>query len=124
MVDKYLGLSQRVPDVRLVELDDQEAFDAFLSASSAGAIIYFYAPWCKFCKALDSLVLALTREWSANANFAKLNVDKAGTVSESIGIRMVPALLFFVNSVVVSYSMGTKSKRMIEADLGLIKKSK
>ena len=58
------------------------------------AIVDFYADWCGPCRRLAPIMEELAGEYAGKVRFYKVNVDNAGSLASSYGIRSIPSVLF------------------------------
>lgn len=58
------------------------------------AIVDFYADWCGPCRQLALLIDEIAAEYSGKIKVYKVNVDNAGSLARSYGIRSIPSVLF------------------------------
>ena len=80
-------------------------------------MVDFWATWCGPCRMLSPIVDEIADEYDGRAVIAKCNVDDAEDIAAEVGIRNIPALLFFKNGEIVDRMEGLQSKEAIVAKL-------
>ncbi len=61
---------------------------------SKPAIIDFYADWCPPCRELSPLVEEVAKEYAGKIVVYKVNTDQQKAVTQALGIKGLPTLLF------------------------------
>lgn len=80
-------------------------------------MVDFWATWCGPCRMLSPVIDELASEYEGKAVVAKCNVDDAEDVAVEVGIRNIPAVLFFKNGELVDRMVGLQSKEALAAKL-------
>lgn len=88
----------------LIELESREEFEK-IKAGSIPAMVEVYASWCGPCKEMAPRLKKLAPEMP-EIIIAKLNTDKARSVSKDYGITGYPHFLFFKDGKLVGRTSG------------------
>lgn len=94
--------------------------DSNFSTLIAGAkpvMIDFWAAWCNPCRMLAPSIEALAAEYEGRAVVGKYNVDENSAVASQLGIRSIPAVLFFKGGRLVDSSIGLVPGEVLENKL-------
>ncbi len=87
-------------------------------ASQNLSVVYFWASWCKSCKALSPVVEELSREFSGRANFVKVNSDEQPDVTVKYNLVGYPTILFFKGGELAEKLEGNISKFKLKERIG------
>ncbi|MCF7871772.1 thioredoxin [Candidatus Woesearchaeota archaeon] len=79
-------------------------------------IVDFWAEWCGPCRMLGPIFEELSKEIK-NVKFAKLNVDEAGEISASAGVRGIPTMILFKDGNEIDRIVGALSKDALKSKL-------
>lgn len=104
----------------MIELTD-ENFEKEMQNYSKPVLVDFWAEWCSPCSFLSPIMDKIAEEFKEKIVFIKVNIDKAPSVSQKIGIDRIPAVNLFKNGKVVSGFIGvqpeTEIKKWLEKEL-------
>lgn len=82
-------------------------------ASEKKTLVDFYAEWCGPCRMLNPILEELAEEMSANAQFAKIDIDAAENVAGEYQITSVPTLILFQGGEEKGRIVGASDKEAI-----------
>lgn len=74
---------------------DEANFDALVLQSAAPVLLEFGAAWCRPCKQLEPVLLALAQEWNGRALLAKVDVDQSADLAVRFQVMGVPTVILF-----------------------------
>lgn len=94
--------------VYITELGDVN-YKNFIS-SNQYVLIDVWAEWCQPCKQLSPLVDEISVDFLGKVTVGKLDADANKDSIIELGIRNIPALLFYKNGELVDKLVGMKSK--------------
>jgi len=75
----------------------------------------FSATWCGPCQAMAPIVERLAARFDGRADVVKIDVDQAGELASTYGVRGVPTFLLFANGQVVERVVGATSETALAA---------
>tara|TARA_R110002012_G_scaffold313922_1_gene526164 strand:- start:121 stop:456 length:336 start_codon:yes stop_codon:yes gene_type:complete len=69
-------------------------------------VIDMWAEWCGPCKIFAPIYEKVSKDYSSDMDFYKLNVDDNPEISDKYGIKSIPTVLIFYNSEPVAQISG------------------
>ena len=85
-------------DTTPIELDESN-FDHVVVNSEIPVIVDFWAPWCGPCKMMAPIFNEVAQKYPLKALFVKVNTEAHQNMGSRFGIRSIPTLVVYKNSV-------------------------
>lgn len=103
----------------LREFTDGE-FESHVLQSDKPVLVDFWATWCGPCKALTPTIEKLASEFDGKMTIGKMDIQSHPLTAGKLGIRSIPALLFFKDGRVVESLMGGVSEDKIRDKIEIV----
>src|SRR5262245_6662841 len=100
--------NQAIKEMRASELNE-------LLSHKGVVLADFSATWCGPCQAMAPIVERLAARFDGRAGVVKVDVDQAGELASTYGVRGVPTFLLFANGQVVERIVGATSETALAA---------
>jgi len=85
--------------VKRVTSLNNETFTPSLNAVEGLAVVKFFAPWCRTCKALAPQFEAIAEKYEGMANFFEVDFSRERQVCRDNRILVLPTIMFYVPEV-------------------------
>ena len=96
----------------LMEFTDGE-FETQVMQADKPVLVDFWATWCGPCKALTPTIEKLAGEFGDRMVVGKMDIQSQPQTAGKLGIRSIPALLFFKDGKVIDSIMGAANEGKI-----------
>ncbi len=89
-------------------ITDEAEFDTLLAAGKV-LVVDCTATWCGPCKLVAPIIDRLAEEYGDRAQVFKLDIDANRDLVKGLGIRNIPAVIFFKAGEKIETIVGVKS---------------
>jgi len=101
----------------------EKTFESEVLQSDVPTVVDLWAPWCGPCVQIGPVVEEIAVENEGRFKVAKLNIDENPQITQRLGVRSIPTLLFYKNGVLSDKLVGTVSKKSIVAKLDALRET-
>jgi len=98
-------------------------FEAEVLKSELPTLVDLWAPWCGPCVQIGPVVEEIAGEFAGQFKVVKLNIDENPAVTQKLGVRAIPTLLFYKDGSLRDRVVGTPGKKSIIAKLGALRQT-
>ena len=106
----------------MIEELTQDNFAEKVIDSPKASVVDFWAPWCRPCKPITTILEKLSTEYDGQINFYKVDVIENLPLAEKLNIQSVPTIIFYKDPENIDIQRGTAKeeeiKEKIDALLG------
>jgi thioredoxin 1 len=89
-------------------IQDQAEFDN-LRQNTSLLVVDCTASWCGPCKVIAPFIDQLAENYGDRATIMKLDIDSHKALGKELGLKSIPAVLFFKESELVETMVGVKT---------------
>lgn len=97
--------------------DYEKSPDRWTFKGERPAVLYFHAPWCGVCLALDKVITEIAEAYDGKVDFYSIDVAQEGELNKEFGARTVPSLLFIPMAGPLQRILGMLSQPQFESIL-------
>jgi thioredoxin 1 len=90
---------------------DTENYKNFVSSTES--VVYITTSWCSPCRMLAPIVEEVATEFEGKVQIGKLDAEEAKEITDELGIRNVPTILYMKNGQVFDKSIGAVQKSVL-----------
>ena len=95
----------------MLELD-QATFDGAIGGDPL--LVDFWAPWCKPCRAIETVLESLAQDAAGRAEFAKLNIDEHPEIASRYEVFSIPTVMLFAGGEPQGTLVGARPRAHVE----------
>ena len=97
----------------LIKHVSDASFEADVLQSDKPVLVDYWAEWCGPCKMIAPILDELAKQYGAQLQIAKMNVDENREVPAKFGIRGIPTLMLFKGGQLAATKVGALSKAQL-----------
>jgi len=91
---------------------DASTFDEAIAAGPVA--VDFWAPWCKPCRAIETILDELAQDAAWPVSFAKLNVDEHPEIASRYEVLSIPTVMLFAGGEPHGALVGARPRAHVE----------
>ncbi len=88
--------------------------------SDKPVLVDFWAPWCGPCRMVAPAVEELADEYAGKFKVTKVNTDENPRIPNSLGIRGIPTMIFYVDGEEAERIVGVRPKAELKRKVDAI----
>jgi len=97
-------------------IQNEQEFDSLLADDSV-IVVDCTATWCGPCKLVSPLIDRLSEEYGDQAKICKLDLDNNKELAKRLGVKSIPAVMFFKGGELVETLVGSKTYEQFSQEL-------
>lgn len=91
---------------------NEDTFQKEVIESEIPVMVDFYATWCTPCKMIVPMLITLSNEAKGKYKICSMNIDDGMEIVNKLGIKSVPAFVFWKNGIEVDRIQSVQSKQI------------
>ncbi len=88
----------------------KDNFSKQIVKSKTPVILDVYATWCGPCRKMKPIFEEVSNEFTGKIVFAKMDFDKEPTLSQKLGVNVLPTFIIYHNGQVIQKVVGSQTK--------------
>jgi thioredoxin 1 len=76
-------------------------------------LLDFWAPWCSYCRRIESAYERIAQKYGERIVVAKVNIDEEQQLAAAQGIEVIPTLVLYKNGKAVDFLVAPESQAAI-----------
>jgi thioredoxin len=94
----------------MIKTVTKDTFEGTVLKSDKPVLVDLWASWCGPCRAMESTIEAVAKEFEGKMDVAKLNVDENPDLAQKLDVMSIPTLMVFKNGQPVNRLVGLQAK--------------
>ncbi len=99
----------------MINLFNEENFEAEVLGSSIPVFVDFFADWCGPCKMMSPVIDQLSEEYAGRVKVGKVDVDESSELAARYGVMSIPNMVLFKDGVPADRIIGAVPKSQLKA---------
>ena len=91
---------------------NNDSFRQLLQGDNA-ALVEFWAPWCGYCRQIESTIEEIAEEYEDRLIVGKVNIDECPDLAAKYYIEFVPTLVIFAEGELIDFVISPDSRDAI-----------
>jgi thioredoxin 1 len=91
---------------------DASTFDDAVARNPV--VVDFWAPWCKPCRAIETVLESLAQDANVGVAFAKLNIDEHPEIASRYEVLSIPTVMLFAGGEPHGALVGARPRAHVE----------
>ena len=97
----------------MIKITDREAFTEKILNGSGLQVVRFCTEWSGPCQMMAPIYQEMYNRFKKSASFYRIDIDEAPLLKKEFGITELPAILFYLNGVVIDFAVGLVSREAL-----------
>ena len=99
----------------MIQTIQEDRFKEEVLQADKPVLVNFHASWCGPCKALDSVLDKVDKEFNNKLIIVNIDVDESSSITSEYIIKVYPTLILLRNGMILEKIMGFTSYGEIES---------
>lgn len=96
----------------IIEINQQNYEKEVLEAKRP-VVVYFWAPWCKFCKHMTPNFENVVKEFKGDVKFGTIDIDKDEELAKKNNLKGVPCVIMYHGKREVGRIVGVEDEELL-----------
>jgi len=92
---------------------DEKNYDEEILKSRKPVVLYFWAPWCKFCSLMTPRFEKIVEEFKGDVKFCKIDIDKNDKLAKKNNLKGIPCIILYHGGREVGRVMGVEDEELL-----------
>ena len=92
---------------------EEKNYEHEVIKSERPVVVYFWAPWCRFCSRMTPVFEKVAKEFEGNVKFGEINIDHNEELAKQNNLKGIPCIILYNGGRETGRIMGVEEESVL-----------